>query len=192
MAKVAADLDRAQADRAGRVNQRYTHALAPNHQRIGGNRESRARDQRQFDLHIGARQQHTFLVGQGDFYLHGARGRIDRAGSARHFAAKHLAAQFGLRHLDFLAHLDELGIGLRHADVDPQRVGLREQEQRTAAAGINQITDVDIAAQDHSRKWRHDALEAGQHAQAINVGVGCRQIGARLGVIAASLVELLL
>ena len=96
--------------------------------------------------------------------------------------------------IDLLPGLHELRVRLRHVDVDAQRVGLREHEQRAAgaAAGIDQVADVDVAPRDDAGERRDDALEALQLAQPLDVRVGGGEVGARLRVAAAPLVELLL
>ena len=180
--------------RALRIDDRDAHALAAEQQRVGRDRERLARRQRQRDLHVGAGQQHAVAVGQRDLDLHRARRGVDRGRGARDLAAKRLAAQLGLRDDDLLAGLHELRVGLRHVDVDAQRIGLREHEQRAAgaAAGVDQVADVDVAPRDHAGERRDDALEAFELAQPLDVGVGRGEVRARLREAAAALVELLL
>ena len=85
-------------------------------------------------------------------------------------------------------------VRLRHVDVNAQGVGLGEQEQRApgAAAGVNQVARINAAARDHAGKGRRNALEALELAQALDVGVGRREVGLGLRFTAAPLVELLL
>jgi hypothetical protein len=118
--------------------------------------------------------------------------RVDRAGGAGDLALEALAAQLGLRHDDRLAGLDELRRRLRHVDVDPQRVGLRQQEQRAPGAGVDEVADVDVAPRDDAVERRDDALESFHLLQALHVGVGGGEVGLRLLRAAAALVELLL
>jgi len=79
----------------------------------------------QRDLHVGAGQQRAVLVGQRHLHLHRARAGVDRRRRARHLALELLVLQLDLRHDDGLAGLHEIGVGLRHAHVDAQRIGLR-------------------------------------------------------------------
>lgn len=71
---------------------------------------------------------------------------------------------------------------------------MREQEQGTSAtaAGVDEVTDIDVATGDHARERRHDALEALQLPQAFDVGVCGSQIGDCLRVAAALFLQLLL
>ena len=167
-------------------------AFTPDDERVGGDRQHLADRKRQRDLHIGARHEQAFLVRQRDLDLHGARGHVNRAGRPCYFATEILAWQFCLGNGHRLTHLDQLGLCLRHIDIDAQRIGLRKQEQGAAASRINQVTDVNVAAQDHARERCHHPLEAGEVAQAIHVGIGGGNVGTCLRFEAAPFIQLLL
>ena len=83
---------------------------------------------------------------------------------------------------------------MRYIDVDAQRIGLCQQEHGAAgaAAGINQVTDINIAAGDDTGKRCDDPFEPFKLTQALGVGVGCREVGGGLGAGAAPLIEFLL
>jgi hypothetical protein len=85
----------------------------------------------------------------------------------------------------------ELRVGLRHVDVDAQRIHLREHEQHLAAR-VDEVADLDAAPRDHPVEWRDHARESLQLSESLDVGVGSREV--RLGLChgAAPLVELLL
>ncbi len=75
-------------------------------------------------------------------------------------APKLLAGAFRQGDGDGIADLDLLRIGLRHVDVQAQRVDLRDREQRlsrSAIAGIDEIAHVDIAPGHHAVERRDDA-----------------------------------
>ncbi len=94
-----------------------------------------------------------------------------------------------------LAEPDLLRVGLRHAHVEPQPVGLGHHEQRApgaAVAGIDEVADIDVALGDHPVHRRDDPLEAFQLGEAAHVRVGRREVRHRLVVGALAVVEFLL
>lgn len=105
---------------------------------------------------------------------------------------KDLIGNFRLPDLDIGADRDIARIGLRHVDEHTQGIGLGHGEQGdAAAAGVDQIADIDIALGDDAVERRLHAFEAGHFLQLLDIGRGgvLKRDGGVLGVL--MLVEVL-
>ncbi len=184
-----------QAHAAVVVDDGDARALAAEQQRIGRHVERAARRQRQRDLHVGARQQRAVAVRQ-------RRSRPASCASPRRSTprcARPCPRSCWPRSSACVTTtgwpgLDQLRIRLRHVDVDAQRVGLRQHEQRgrlPPPASIRSPTST-LRRVMTPANGATTRLKPCELAQALHVGVGRGQVGARLREAAAPLVELLL
>ena len=83
---------------------------------------------------------------------------------------KDLIGNFRLADLDLGADRDIAGISLRHIDEHAQGIGLGHGEQGdAAAAGVDEIAEIDIARGDDAVKRRLHMLEAGHFLQLLDI-----------------------
>ena len=90
------------------------------------------------------------------------RCRIERAGGADDFRNERLVRNFAKRHSRVLVRLDRGRVSLRNGNINAQRVGLRDAEERlalTRAARGNEHAVIDSARSDDAGKRCDDLLK---------------------------------
>src|SRR5260370_25173671 len=117
----------------------------------------------EFDLRIHSRQQRTIAVIDLDLGQHRACCTVKRVGAANHGSAV-LAAKTLLdleRGPLPVANANSLRLG--YINLDAQRSTLCDREERFAcrrAAGVDQVTALNVPLGDDAIEWRNDAFEA--------------------------------
>ena len=100
-------------------------------------------------LRVLALKQGSGGIGHVHFGEQGARVRIDGIGGAHHLAAEFASGNSVSSQAGLQAHANGGSVGLRHGNVDAQRIGLRQVEHflagGAAVAGIDQRADIDVA-----------------------------------------------
>src|SRR5579863_907712 len=110
-------------------------------------------------MHLGitARQEAAIVIGHINLGVESAATEIDGFGGADDFALKFFSGELGEFEIGAEARVNGGGVGFRDADVDAERIGLRQKEEllgSAAISGVDEVADIDVAAGDDAAERR--------------------------------------
>src|SRR6266478_6957821 len=146
------------------------------------------------DLSITAGKQFASFVGDVNFGEESAGNRVDRFGGAHDFAEEFATGELCEIEVSGEAGMDGGRGALRNIQVNANGIGLREREELlggAAVAGVDQCSDIHVAAGDDAAEGSVNMLEGFQFGEAMDVGLRGSDTGLFGGQIAGGVVHFL-